>query len=325
MLGASMVARHRIARLLALAPLLPVLLTAPARGLRAERARAGRGRRDRIHGAAAPLLSLRRPRGRRLQAGERRRRRGGRSAPRRPVQAAHVADRRHRHRGRGLRGRARQPCRWRSARSRRAAPPRLRARHRLQHRRERPGSDPLVHAVLLARWTVRPGRHVPLELPAHPRPHLHHRLPDPARRLVDGSHAPQVRSREAVRARGEPREPAAGGGRGSRGRPRPGEARSRVAGALRRAVPRSARRHTGRGHRSPAREDPPLPGARGQHGCRLSGGTRLSGGDSRLPRGARPRLLPRRERRRRGAGSRARAARRDAGSRPRRARSCSTR
>ena len=119
-----------------------------------------------------------------------------------------------------------------------------------------------------------------------------------------GRTRPQVRSREAVRARGETLEPAAGGGRGPRGRPRPGEARSRVAGALRRAVPRSARRHPGGGHRQPAREDPLLPGARGQHGCRLSDRTRLSGGDSRLSRGARPRLLPRRERRRRGADAR---------------------
>ena len=131
-----------------------------------------------------------------------------------------------------------------------------------------------------------------------------HRLPDPPRRLLDGSHPPQDRSREAVRARGELREPAAGGGRGPGGRPRPGEARGRVAGALRRAVPRSARRHTGGGHRPPAREDPLLPGAHGQQGRRLSDGTRLSRGDSRLPRGARPRVLARRERRRRGADAR---------------------
>ena len=58
------------------------------------------------------------------------------------------------------------------------------------------------------------------------------------------------------------------------------------------------------GSRPPAREDSLLPGAHGRDGCRLPGRAQLSGGDPRLSRGARPRLLHRRERRRRGPGAR---------------------
>ncbi len=199
---------------------------------------AGRRRRDRVHGAAAPLPSLRGPLGRCLPPGGRRRQ-GIRDTPCRPVQVDHVTDHRRRHRGRGLSGRARKRGRWRRAGPRRAAPLRPRDRPRLRHRGRGCGSDPLVPAVLPARRSIRFGRHVPPELPAHARPHRHARLRDPNRQLVDGAHPPQVRSREAAGALGESRERATGGEGDPRGRARPRASRDRVADALRRAVPRS--------------------------------------------------------------------------------------